>query len=96
MRFNCANVKNEPPMMVRRFCCIGDGESKGIRISLKDSPVRMEFWGSVPSAAFMRDTTGPELMTLMVDGALLHLEFERPLAMHERADITVEFYYDGV
>jgi hypothetical protein len=97
LRFNCQNVKNENPMMCKRFVILGDGESTKLSLSLQASPVGMEFrGGAMPSVAVMRGVTGPELLALFVVEGILTMEFERPPAQGEWVDVQVDFLYEGL
>ena len=93
--FNCTNIKSESPMFAKKFYIGGDGQGKSLRVALDKSPVAMDFrGGKVPSCAFLRHSAGPECLLTMED-AVLAFEFARPPALGERAEIEVEFFYEG-
>lgn len=97
LKFNCSNIKNESPMMCKRFIILGDGLSTKLSVSLVASPVGMEFrLGSRPCYAYMRSSTGPELSFLSITGETLTFDFERPIPTGEWADVQVDFLYEGV
>lgn len=57
MKFNVTNIKGEAPMFAKRFLILGDEISTKLTVSLKASPVGMEFGGDKKPTHALDTTT---------------------------------------
>jgi hypothetical protein len=94
LMYNVSSVKGENPMFARKFLISGTGTV--LKVNLESAPVGMDFRGGHrPAHAFMRACSGPAPISITLSSSVMHVELDRSPEPGERADIEIEFFYEG-